>query len=220
MAAHLLLGSLSSDFPSLLSGFGVTLRIAAVVIAASLPLGLVFALGLSTKIAWLRAATVLVVEVSRGAPALIILLFVYFGLAHAHIVLSSFVAAAIALSINAGAYISEVFRAGLSAVPRGQVEAAMAVGLSRRDVLRFVVVPQGVRIAIPPLLGWMIVIFQETALCYTIALPELMSKAYEAGSQDLDYFTPLMLAALMYAAVSLPASYAVRLVERRMAKGH
>jgi polar amino acid transport system permease protein len=208
------------DFSRLLAGFGVTLKLTAAVIAVSFPLGLLFALGVKSRARPLRATSLAVVEVGRGAPALIILLFFYFGLPHVNIVLPAFLAAVLALSINAGAYISEVMRAGIEGVPHGQVEAAMAVGLKRRDVLRYIVIPQGVRIATPPLMGWTIIIFQETALCYAIALPELMSKAYEVGTEDFNYLGALLIASLMYAAVALPAAYIVRMVEGRMARGH
>jgi polar amino acid transport system permease protein len=210
----------TEDFSRLLEGFGVTLKLTAVVIAVSFPLGLLFALGVRSKATPLRGASLFVVEVGRGAPALIILLFFYFGLPHVGIVLPAFLAAVLALSLNAGAYISEIMRAGIEGVPHGQVEAAMAVGLNRRDVLRYVVVPQGVRIATPPLMGWTIVIFQETALCYAIALPELMSRAYEVGTEDFDYLGALLIASAMYAAVALPAAHLVRMVEGRMARGH
>jgi polar amino acid transport system permease protein len=143
---------------------------------------------------------------------------VYFGLPQVDVKLSSFVAAVATLAFVAAAYMSEIVRAGLDAVPAGQREAARAVGLRGRDELRFVVLPQAFRIALPPLLNFAIVVFQVTSLAFVIAVPELLSKAYELGSatfRQLDYLT---LAGLVYAAIVLPAAMGVRALERRMAR--
>jgi polar amino acid transport system permease protein len=132
--------------------------------------------------------------------------------------LSSFAAGTAALGFTTAAYTSEILRAGLQAVPQGQHEAAQAIGLGRFDQLRYVIVPQGVRIALPPLLGFSILLFQGTALAFAIALPELLSKAYAAGAQSFRYMEALGLAALLYAAIAMPAASLVHLLERRMAR--
>jgi len=104
-------------------------------------------------------------------------------------------------------------------VPRaGETEACQTLGVSRLDTLRFVVVPQGLRIALPALMGFAILIFQATSLCFTIAVPELLSQAYSIGSSTFKYFSVLALAGLLYAIITIPASWFVERTEKRMSK--
>jgi polar amino acid transport system permease protein len=129
--------------------------------------------------------------------------------------LGSYTAAVIALAWNTGAYTSEIIRASLLSVPAGQGEAATALGMSPGDEMRYVIVPQGLRVALPALLGFSILIFQGTSLCFTIALPELLSHAYEIGSTTFRYFPALFCAGALYAAISIPAALLVSHVEKR-----
>ncbi len=144
-----------------------------------------------------------------------LLQFIYFGLPTTGLTLSSYVAAVVALAWNTGAYTSEIIRASLQAVPQGQREAAVALGLNRLDELRYVLVPQGLRVAIPALLGFSILIFQGTSLCFAIALPELVSRAYEIGSTTFRYFPALFSAGVLYASISIPAALLVNHIEKR-----
>jgi polar amino acid transport system permease protein len=90
--------------------------------------------------------------------------------------------------------------------------------MSRRDTLRFIVIPQGFRVAIPSLIGFAILIFQATSLAYTVALPELLSQAYSIGSTTFNYLSVLVLAGLMYAAITIPASWLTCRAEKRLAR--
>ncbi len=146
-----------------------------------------------------------------------ILQLFYFGLPGAGLTLAAFTAATLALALTTAAYTSEIMRGGLQAVPHGEVEAAMALGMEQRDTLRFVVIPQGLRIATPPLMGFAIMIFQATSLAYTIAIPELMSEAYTIGSITFRYLSILSLAGLLYASITIPASVLCARVEKRLA---
>jgi polar amino acid transport system permease protein len=159
-----------------------------------------------------------IVEIGRGAPALILLQFAYFGLPSAGISLTSFVAAVLALAWTTGAYTSEIIRAGLQAVPHGQREAAEAVGMDHVDALRYIIIPQGLRVAAPALLGFAISLLQATSLCFTIALPELLSQAYMIGTSTFRYMPILCLAGLLYAAICIPATLAVAVLERRLSR--
>lgn len=208
----------SQHYPALLSGLWVSLRVTALALAIGLPLGLLLALGTNGRKTVLRYATIAVVEIGRGTPALVVLQIVYFGLPTLHLTFSSFIAAALALALTTAAYTSEIIRGGLQAVPEGEVEAASALGMVGRDTLRFIVIPQGVRVAIPPLMGFAILIFQASSLAYTIALPELMSQAYSTGSSTFRYLSILSLAGLMYAAITIPASWLTGRAEKRMAR--
>lgn len=205
-------------FPDLLGGLGVSLQLTLVTLLIGLPAGLLLALGAGSRNKVLRMITITVIEIGRGTPALVVLQLFYFGLPSAGLTLTSFVAASLALAFTTAAYTSEILRGGLQAVPGGEVEAAHALGMARRDILRFVVIPQGVRIAIPPLMGFAIMVFQATSLAYTIAMPELMSQAYSIGSITFRYLSILTLAGLMYALITIPASSLSNFVEHRLAR--
>lgn len=204
-------------FPDLWHGLLLSLQVTALALLVGIPLGLVFALGVSSRVLPLRWLSVVLVELGRGAPALILLQYFYFGLPSAHITLTAYSAAALALAYCTGAYTSEILRGGLDAVAQGQREAAEVIGLNALDSLRFVVLPQALRIAIPSLLGFSIMIFQASSLCFTIALPELVSRASMIGSSTFQYMPVLVLAGLMYAALCIPAALLVGNLERRLA---
>jgi polar amino acid transport system permease protein len=208
----------AEHYPALLSGLWVSLRVTALALAIGMPLGLLLALGANSPRKVLRYVTIGVVEIGRGTPALVVLQIVYFGLPTMNVTFSSFFSAAIALALTTAAYTSEILRGGLQAVPAGEVEAASALGMVNRDTLRFIVIPQGVRVAIPPLMGFAVLIFQASSLAYTIALPELMSQAYSTGSSTFRYLSILSLAGLMYAAITIPASWLTGRAEKRMAR--
>jgi polar amino acid transport system permease protein len=205
-------------FPSLLDGLRLSIAVTAVSLALGIPLGLILALGVQSKtVAW-RTLALFLVEIGRGAPALILLQFTYFGLPNAGVALSSFVSASLALAWCTGAYTSEIIRAGLEAVPYGQKEAATAIGLNRWDALRYVIVPQALRVSVPPLFGFSILMLQASSLCFAIALPELVSQAYIIGSNTFRYMSILLLTALFYAVICIPATIAVSALERRLGR--
>ncbi|HEY1943029.1 MAG TPA: amino acid ABC transporter permease [Roseiarcus sp.] len=205
-------------FPSLIDGLKVSVEVTAACLALGIPLGLVLALGMQSKSAPWRTLAIVIVEIGRGAPALILLQFAYFGLPNAGLALSSFASATLALAWTTGAYTSEIIRAGLEAVPHGQKEAAAAIGLNRWDQLRFVILPQGLRVSVPPLFGFSILMLQASSLCFAIALPELVSQAYVIGSNTFRYMSILVLAGLLYAAICIPATIAVSALERRLGR--
>lgn len=196
----------------LIPGLGLSLALTAALLAFGLPLGLIFAIGVSQKNRLIRAITITMVEFARGVPALVLLYLVYFGFPQFNVIVESFPAAALALGFNFAGYVSEVFKSGLEAVGRGQREAATALGLSPWISFSKVVLPQAIKIVIPPLLGWSINYFQATSLAFAIAVPELMSRAYVLATTNFAYLYVLSLAAVLYAVVSIPlAQFAERL---------
>ncbi len=213
-----LLGGWVTWLPSLLDGLWLSLEVVVVSLIIGIPMGLGLALLTSAQRKWVRVVAIIVVEVGRGTPALVMLQIVYFGLPSAGLTVGSFVAAVVALALTTGAYTSEILRAGLQAVPHGEVEASAALAMSNRDTLRFIVIPQGVRIAIPALMGFAILMFQATALCFTIALPELLSRSYSIGSNTFRYLDVLLLAGILYLLITLPAGWLTSWTERRMAR--
>ena len=103
-------------------------------------------------------------------------------------------------------------------MPHGQKEAAITIGLNRLDALRYVILPQGLRVSIPALLGFSIIMFQATSLCFTIALPEVVSQAYIVGSNTFRYLPIFFLTGLLFAAVCIPATIGVSYLERRLGR--
>ena len=208
----------SAYLPELLAGLSLSLRVALLSLLIGIPGGLLLAIGTNSRKKFVRILIIGVVEIGRGTPALVVLQMFYFGLPASGLTLSSMAASVAALAVTTAAYTSEIIRGGLQAVPQGEVEAAGALGMSRRDTLWFIVIPQGFRVAIPPLIGFAILIFQATSLAYTVALPELLSHAYSIGSTTFNYLSVLVLAGLMYAAITIPASWLTGRAEKRLAR--
>lgn len=204
--------------PVLLKGFVVSLQLAFLSLAFGLPLGLLLGLGSDSKKWFARSAAIVFVECGRGAPVLILLYFLYFGLPHIEISLSSFISAVLALAWSTAAYTSEIFRAAFNSVPAGQREAGFVVGLTKRELFQFIILPQGIRVALPPLLGFCLLVFQATSLAFTIAVPEMMSMANRLGSQTFQYMAVYALTVIIYASVCAPATLLVTRMEKRMAK--
>lgn len=202
--------------PQLWKGLKVSLQLTGLALLFGLPLGLVLALASSAKQRLLRYLAIAMVEVGRGAPALVVLQMVYYGLPSAGISAGAFTSGVIALALTTGAYTSEILRAGLNAVPHREVEAGQALGMTHTDILRYVVIPQGVLYAVPALMGFAILIFQLTSLTFTIAIPELLARSYRVGAATYLYLDVLTLAGLMYLAVTIPFGWLVAFAERRL----
>ncbi|MGV1794735.1 amino acid ABC transporter permease [Rhizobium sp. A37_96] len=202
--------------PQLLKGLWVSLQLAGLALLFGLPLGLLLALASSSKGRLVRYAAIAVVEIGRGAPALVVLQMVYYGLPSAGLSINAFASGATALALTTAAYTTEILRAGLNAVPRREIEAGMALGMTHSDTMRYVVIPQGVLFAVPALMGFAILIFQATALTFTIAIPELLARAYRVGAATFLYLDVLVLAGLFYLAITIPFGWLVSWTERRL----
>lgn len=199
----------------LLHGLFVSLQVSSITIGLGVIGGLILAmLGVSNS-RLVRLATTTLVEVGRGTPALVLLQIVYNGIP---ITLTGITSAGLALAFTTAAYTSEIIRGGLQAVPEGEVEAAAALGMGRWHSFRDVIIPQGLRIALPPLLSFCIIMFQATSLAFTIAVPELMSQAKSVASSTFHYFNLFFIAAAMYGFITITASVLVERVERRLSR--
>lgn len=187
-------------------------------LAIGYPLAVVLAVCVMAPSRWVRRTGLVIVEIGRGLPLLVLLQLIYFGLPDAGLTLGVTAAAVAGLAFQTAAYGSEIMRASLEAVPQGQHEAASAAGLSAAASFWTIVLPQGIRIAIPPMLSIGLTVFLATSLAFVITAPELMSKAYGYGSSTFQYLEVFVLAGLMYAAIALPASAAVALLERRLGR--
>ncbi len=202
----------------LLPGLETALQLTGISLVLGYPLALVFALLLESRFRALRWITLVFVELGRGIPLLVLLYIFYQGLPQISIVPSAFTAAIWAFTWSTAGYATEIIRSALHSVPSGQLEAADAVGLSEGDRFRFVVIPQAARIAIPPLLGLAIIMFQLSSLAYVITVSEVMQSAYFLGTKTFNYLPVFLAAAAVYAAITIPASAAVASIERRLGR--
>jgi polar amino acid transport system permease protein len=206
------------DLPPLLSGLGVALKLTGVSLLLGFPGGLLTALLVSSRNRLAKLLGLVIVEVGRGVPLLVLLYVVYQGLPQLNVSLASFMSAVVAFGWSTAAYSSEMFRASLNALPKGQKEAALAAGINQLDTFRFVLLPQALRIAIPPLLNLAVQIFQATSLAYVITVSEIMQHAYLIGTATFRYMNVFLLAGLLYAAVTLPCSFLIAGLERRLSR--
>lgn len=184
----------------------------------SIVLGIVFA-GLRTGRSRLLGGLAYVyVEVFRAVPVLTQLFIIYFGLGAIGIRLSPIPAAIIGFGLNGGAYLTEVFRAGIDAVSRGQAEAASAIGMTRLMALRHIVLPQAIRIVLPSIANFAIGLLKDTSLASAVAAPELSFNAHMLVDQTFLSTQIYLLVAAFYLAMSLPLSAVVRRLERGAAR--
>jgi polar amino acid transport system permease protein len=202
--------------PDLLAGLFVTVQLTVISVGAGIPAGLVLALLTGSKMRWISWPVIIVVEVLRGAPVIVLLQLIYYGLPAEGVTISAMPSVWIAIGLSTAAYSSEIIRAGLQSVDPGQVEAAHALALSRSDTLRHIVLPQAMRVSVPPLLGLSIQMFQATSLAFAVSVPELLSRAYNLGSMTFHYLEYLSLAGVLYAVIALPAIRIVARLERRL----
>lgn len=204
-------------FPEMMKGVRLSLLLTIVVIVIGMPSGLVLALGSGSRLRVLRWACYVLVEIGRGTPALVTLYIIYYGLPRAGLTFTAFVSAVIGLVITTAAYSCEYIRSGLGSVPHAQIEAGLALDLRHSDIYRRIVIPQGMRIAIPALLGYSIQLFQMTSLTYNITLRELTGVSYSLGLRTFQYLAVFALAGLIYAIVSGLCAWLIGKLEHAIA---
>ena len=203
----------------LLDGVGMTVIVTAGSLAVSILLGVIFAAFRTSESRALRALTHVYIEVFRAVPVLTQLFIIYFGLASVGIRLSPIPAALVGFGLNGGSYLTEVFRAGIEAVDRGQTEAALAIGMTRLAALRIIVLPQALRVVLPSLANFAIGLLKETSLASAVAAPELSFNAGMLVRQTYLSTQIYACVAVLYLAMSLPLSFLTRALERRVARG-
>jgi polar amino acid transport system permease protein len=209
---------MSQALPMLMRGIGTTILLGLACIVLGSLLGLAIALVRLYAPAPVRILAMVFTDLFRSLPALIVLVLIYFALPFVGISLSGFLSATLALSIVFAAYGSEIFRAGIEAVPRGQFEAASSLGLSFIMTLRKVVLPQALRVVVPPFTSNCIEGIKATSLASFVALPDLLSQANAAQALFANP-TPLIGAAAVYVLLLWPLVRLVGYFEAR-AKAH
>jgi polar amino acid transport system permease protein len=179
-------------------------------------LGLVLAILRMSESAAISMLTAAVIEFIRSTPLLIQIFFLYFVLPEFGIALDAFVAGTLALGVHYATYCSEVYRAGLENIPRGQWEASTALNLSPVATFRDIIIPQAIPPVMPALGNYFVALFKETPLLSAIAVLELMQTAKILGSENFRYIEPITLVGLFFLAFSLIAAALNRAVERRL----
>jgi polar amino acid transport system substrate-binding protein len=206
-------------FPTLLKGAGITVGISVVSMAIAVALGLFLTLVRLYGARWMSALATAYIEFYRGTPLLVQLYILYFGLPNIGITLSPLVAAFIGLGMCYAAYEAELYRAGINSVPKGQAEAALSLGMSRNQSLRWVVLPQALRIATPGITNDFIALFKDSSLVSVIAMVELTKTYNILAATTLRFFELGLIVAVLYFAMSYPLSLLARRLEERL-KGH
>jgi polar amino acid transport system permease protein len=194
----------------------VTVQATVIGYVLALVVGLVFALLRRSPSQVVAIVTREAVEFIRSTPLLVQIYFVYFVFPEFGIRLSAWTAGLLALGLHYGCYTSEVYRAGLDAVPRGQWEAAIALNLSPYRTYRDIILPQAIPPIVPALGNYLIGIFKETPLLSVIAIIELLGRAKIIGSETFRYLEPITLVGVFFLVMSLVAASLIRFAERRL----
>ncbi|MEM9432239.1 MAG: amino acid ABC transporter permease, partial [Pseudomonadota bacterium] len=202
--------------PSILHGVWVTIELSLLIVVVGIGVGTALACVRALRRPWLTAPIVVFADVFRALPPLVLILIAFFGLPNAGVFLSAFLVLFLVLTLVLAAFAEEIVWAGITSVPKGQWEAARSTGLTFGQTLGSVVLPQAIRLAIPPLTNRAIAITKMTALGTVIGVPDILNQATTAQSFSGNA-SPLMLAAVAYLLLFLPLVILSRWLETRFA---
>ena len=205
--------------PLLAKGALVTLELSIMAMILAVVAGLNIALARLYTPRFLRTFAVAYIELIRGTPLLVQLFLIFYGLPHIGIRLSPMLAAVLGLALNYSAYEAENYRAGIQSIPRTQMEAALALGMTQMQALRYVIIPQAIRMVIPPVTNDFIALLKDSSLVSVITMVELTKAYSELASIHYDYLGIGLLAAAMYFLIGLPFVRLARLAERYFTPG-
>jgi len=205
--------------PLLAKGALVTLELSIIAMALAVMAGLTIALMRLYSPKIVRSFMLAYIEIIRGTPLLVQLFLIFYGLPHIGIRLSPMPAAILGLALNYSAYEAENYRAGIQSIPKTQMEAALALGMTRLQALRYVIIPQAVRMVIPPVTNDFIALLKDSSLVSVITMVELTKAYSQLASIHYDYLGIGLLAAAMYFLVGLPFVRLARLAERYFTPG-
>ena len=212
---------LKDSFPSLLSGLGVTIEIAVISLILAVIFGIVLGIFSISTSKVLKSIATTYIYIVRGTPLMVQALFLYFGVGQAlGIRFDPMIAGIITLTVNASAYMAEIFRGGIQAVDHGQMEAARSLGLSYSKAMRKVVLPQAVKIMIPSILNQFIVTLKDTSILTVISIRELTSAGQIIIARNFKSLEMYAIVACMYFIVITLLTLASRYIERRLGNGN
>lgn len=190
--------------PLLLSGFLISVSVAVCSFIIAMLGGLLLAVSKMSKSKWVSRLASWYIEIIRGTPALTQLFIIYFGLSQYGIDVPGFLAAVIGLGLNGAAYVAEIFRAGLTAIPDGQRQAALSLGLTPLQTFSHILVPQAFRLMLPPFCSYSIQLLKDTSLASVVAAPEIMFRARMLVAETYLSMQIYLLVAAIYLMISIP----------------
>lgn len=196
-------------------GIVVTFQVTVMAILLSLVFGLIAGLGRLSKNKLINGLASLYVEIIRGIPLLVQLFYIYYALGQV-VNLSAITCAVISMSICYGAYIAEIIRAGIEAVPTGQTEAARSLGMTPLQTMRYVILPQAVKTILPPVGNEFVALLKDSSLVSILAVSDLLRRGREFASESFDYFEAYTMVALFYLIITLILSKLVGLMEDKL----
>jgi polar amino acid transport system permease protein len=202
--------------PSLLHGALITIAVSLLAFGLALVFGLVTGIARISRLMPLRVVAACYIQFIRGTPLLLQLFFIYYVLPYAGIVLTPFVSGLTGLTLNYAAYMAEVFRSGILAIPKGQWEAGQSVGMSRRLLMRRIILPQAIRIIIPSLGNFFVSIFKDSALVSVITMRDLMFSGQLLASATYKHFEIFAEVAVIYFLISYPTAKFVEWIEAKV----
>lgn len=218
---------LGKYFGMFLQGASITIQVSLVSLIIGFIVGLFICLMKMSKIKILKWLSTAYVELLRGTPLFVQVYIVYFGLAQFGIdfpdigpIPGKFLAGTFALSINSSAYVAEIFRSGIQAVDKGQMEASRSLGLDYASTMRYVIVPQAVKNILPALANEFITLVKESAILSVIGVQDLMFKSIAVKNQTYIAFEPFIVAAAMYFVMTFTLSKLVGLLEKKLAQSN
>ncbi len=181
-------------------------------------IGLITGLGRISRIKIINRIATIYVEVIRGIPLLVQIFYIYYALGR-FLKIPGIASAVIAMAVCYGAYLGEIFRAGIQSIPKGQMEAALALGMSRSQALRRIILPQTIRLVLPPVGNEFIALLKDSSLVSILAVSDLLRRGREFASRTFDYFETYTMVALIYLVITLFLSRLVAIMEERLQKG-
>lgn len=202
--------------PDLMQGLLVTLELTLVALALGVAMGLPAALAKVYGGRWLRWFAVVYIELFRGTPLVVQLFVVYYGLPDLGITFSRMAAAFITLGLNSGAYQAEYFRGAIQAVGSGQMTAARALGMTQWQAIRYIVLPQALKLALPAWSNEAVSMIKYTAVVFLIAVPDLMGQAKILGGRYFNYIEIYLVVAVIYIILVYIATRLVRWIEDKL----
>ncbi|EJS14963.1 His/Glu/Gln/Arg/opine family amino ABC transporter, permease, 3-TM region [Bacillus cereus VDM062] len=211
--------AITPSIPYILKGLEVTLKIVAVSAVVGFILGTLLALCKIARIRVLNIAADIYTSIFRGTPLVLQLMIIYFGVPQMMgYEIPAFLAAVLAFSLNSGAYMSEVIRAGIQAVDKGQTEAAMALGIPYSKMMRNIIFPQALKNILPALVNEFATLTKESAVVTVIGATDLMRRAYIVGGETFKYLEPLLFVGLIYYILVIILTLVGKAIEGRMKK--
>lgn len=211
------------NFLYLLYGAAMSLGIAAIAVLGGITIGIIIAIFKSSKKKILKVIGNIYVEVIRGTPMLLQILFFYLGIPVIYrMILGSplrvdiYICGILAMALNSGAYCAELIRSAIASIDKGQREAGISLDLKESEIMRYIILPQAIRRIIPPLVSEFITLIKDSSLLGTIGVMELLNRAKIIGANYYNYLIPLLMASAMYLVMTICISYLSRALERKL----